>query len=106
MGVVLHATGDMRNSFTLEIKRSHDLESTLSQPMKRISLQWVDARHFDVEARPNYGKHEIDDKPVCGFEASAQKAKAPGETLNAVGGQVGLTLAAFSTRPEPGRAPL
>ncbi|KAL2877207.1 hypothetical protein SGCOL_007603 [Colletotrichum sp. CLE4] len=33
----------------------------------------------------NWGVEKIDERPVCGFEASAYQAKAPGKTLNAPG---------------------
>ncbi|KAK2035759.1 hypothetical protein LZ31DRAFT_511917 [Colletotrichum somersetense] len=84
IGVLIHATGDVKNSFKFEIKRSHDFDATGNYPTKRTPLQWVDAQHFDMKAMLNNGKHKIDTVPVCGFEASAHKAKAPGKTLNSV----------------------
>ncbi|KAK1987891.1 hypothetical protein LZ30DRAFT_745512 [Colletotrichum cereale] len=57
IGVKIHATGDM-------------------------PLQWVDAQHLDEKAMLNHGKHKNDTVPVCGFEASVHKAKAPEKTLN------------------------
>ncbi|KAF4781494.1 hypothetical protein HER10_EVM0012717 [Colletotrichum scovillei] len=83
VGVKIHATGDVRNGFKFEVKRSHDLTNTSDIPTKRVPLQWVDAQHFDEDVMLNWGVEEIDERPVCGFEASAYKAKAPEKTLNA-----------------------
>ncbi|KAK1671886.1 hypothetical protein BDP55DRAFT_285122 [Colletotrichum godetiae] len=85
IGVKIHATGDVRNGFKFEVKRSHDLASTPDIPNKRAPLQWVDAKHFDEGVMLNWGVEKIDERPVCGFEASAYQAKAPGKTLNAPG---------------------
>ncbi|KAK1640657.1 hypothetical protein BDP81DRAFT_420474 [Colletotrichum phormii] len=84
IGVLIHATGDVRNGFKFEIKRSHDFDATGNYPTTRIPLQWVNAQHFDEKAMLNHGRHKIDTVPVCGFEASVNKAKAPGKTLNSV----------------------
>ncbi|KAK1470787.1 hypothetical protein CCUS01_00902, partial [Colletotrichum cuscutae] len=83
IGVKIHATGDVRNGFKFEVKRSHDLTNTSDIPTKRVPLQWVDAQHLDGDAMLNWGVEEIDSRPVCAFEACAYKAKAPGKTLNA-----------------------
>ncbi|KAL0765669.1 hypothetical protein CaCOL14_011893 [Colletotrichum acutatum] len=83
IGVKIHATGDVRNGFKVEVKRSHDLTNTSDIPTKRVPLQWVDVQHFDENAMLNRGVEEIDERPVCGFEATAYKAKAPGKTWNA-----------------------
>lgn len=40
----------------------------------------------------NWGVEEIDERPVCGFEASVYKAKAPGKTLNVAEDKVRLLL--------------
>ncbi|RYO76717.1 hypothetical protein DL766_004165 [Monosporascus sp. MC13-8B] len=84
IGVLIHATGDVKNGFKFEVKRSHDFQATGNRPTKRIPLQWVDARHFSEKAMFNGGKRKVDYIPVCGFEASVHKIKAPGKTLNAV----------------------
>ncbi|KAI3551344.1 hypothetical protein CSPX01_01261 [Colletotrichum filicis] len=70
IGVKIHATGDVRNGFKFEVKRSHDLTNTSDIPTKRVSLQWVDAQHFKADAMLNWGVEESDERPVCGFEAS------------------------------------
>lgn len=98
IGVRIHATGDVRNGFKFEVKRSHDLTNTLDIPTKRVPLQWVDAQHFDEEVMLNWGVEKIDERPVCGFEACAYKPKAPGRTLNAVADKVRLSFN-FSQRP-------
>ncbi|KAK2024032.1 hypothetical protein LX32DRAFT_570559 [Colletotrichum zoysiae] len=84
IGNSIHATGDVRNGFIFEIKRLHNFDTTGDLPTKRIPLQWVDAQHFDEKAMFNNGVDKIDTVPVCGFEASAHKAKAPEKTLNAI----------------------
>ncbi|KID86171.1 hypothetical protein MGU_06604 [Metarhizium guizhouense ARSEF 977] len=84
IGVQLHATGDVRNGFSLEFKRSHDLRDTGNIPSSRIPLQWVDGRYFDDKAMLNNGIHKLDTVPVCMFEASASKIDAPGKTLNSI----------------------
>lgn len=83
-GVKIHATGDVRNGFTFEVKRSHSLIATNEEPTRRVPLQWVDAGYFDERAMHNYGEPTIDDLPVCGFERSAFKAEVPGKTLTSV----------------------
>ncbi|EFY85938.1 hypothetical protein MAC_08021 [Metarhizium acridum CQMa 102] len=84
IGVQLHATGDVRNGFSLELKRNHDLKDTGNIPSSRIPLQWVDGRYFDEKAMLNNGTHKLDTVPVCMFEASASKVHAPGKTLNSM----------------------
>ncbi|KAF4212692.1 hypothetical protein CNMCM8980_000785 [Aspergillus fumigatiaffinis] len=42
LGVMIHATRDVRNRFKFKIKRSHDFRTTQNPPTKRIPLQWVD----------------------------------------------------------------
>ncbi|EFZ01949.1 hypothetical protein MAA_03178 [Metarhizium robertsii ARSEF 23] len=84
IGVQLHATGDVRNGFSLEFKRSHDLRDTGNIPSTRIPLQWVDGRYFDEKTMLNNGIHKLDTVPVCMFEASASKVDAPGKTLNSI----------------------
>lgn len=93
VGVLIHATGDVRNGFTFEIKRSHDFQATGNRPNTRIPLQWVDEMHFNEKRMFNGGNRKVDTSPVCGFEASVHKVKVPGKTLNAVNDNV-------STRPE------
>ncbi|KAK2005650.1 hypothetical protein LZ32DRAFT_596812 [Colletotrichum eremochloae] len=82
IGVSVHATGSVADGFQFEIKRSHDLQETGNTPTERIPLQWVNAEYFDEKAMLNHGKQKIDTKPVCGFEISTHKAKAPEKTLN------------------------
>jgi uncharacterized protein DUF6540 len=83
IGVLINATGDMKNGFQFEVKRSHDFNATSSFP-QRIPLQWVDAKYFNEKAMLNDGKREVDHKPVCGFETSAHKVEAPKKSLNTV----------------------
>ncbi|OHE99945.1 hypothetical protein CORC01_04846 [Colletotrichum orchidophilum] len=83
-GVRIHATGDVRNGFEFNIERSHNFDETGNYPTTRIPLQWVNAQHFDEKAMLNHGSPKIDTVPVCGFEVSVNKAKAPGKTLNSV----------------------
>ncbi|EJP61045.1 uncharacterized protein BBA_10004 [Beauveria bassiana ARSEF 2860] len=83
-GVLVHATGDVRNGFQFEIKRSHDFRATGNRPSKRIPLQWVDGEYFNEAAMFNHGIRKIDTLPVCAFEASLHKIEAPGKTLNTV----------------------
>lgn len=90
LGVLVHATGDVRNGFQFEIKRSHDFRATGNRPSKRIPLQWVDGRYFNETAMFNHGVRKIDTVPVCAFEASLHKIKAPGKSLNTVDSKVSL----------------
>lgn len=84
VGVVIHATGDVRNGFVLEFKRSYDFDTTATDPTSRIPLQWVDAQYFDEIAMLNNNIQKMDYGPVCAFEASASKIKAPAKTLNSI----------------------
>ncbi|OAA35527.1 hypothetical protein NOR_07912 [Metarhizium rileyi] len=84
IGVFIHATGDVRNGFQFEIKRSHDLRVTGNRPTKKIPLQWIDGKYFNESAMFNDGVHKIDTLPVCAFEASLYNVKAPGKSLNNV----------------------
>ena len=84
-GVYLHAMGDVLRGFDLEVRRSFDFKETRN-PTDRIPLQWADGMHFDEMAMLNNHIHVRDDKPVCGFEASAMKVSAPGPSLNTVTG--------------------
>lgn len=100
VGVFIHATGDVRNGFVLEFRRSYDFDLTATGPTARIPLQWVDVRHFDETAMLNNNTHKTDHGPVCAFEASANKIKAPGKTLNSIDANVCLqfTYCIFSSR--------
>ncbi|TWU71227.1 hypothetical protein ED733_001168 [Metarhizium rileyi] len=89
-GVFIHATGDVRNGFQFEIKRSHDLRVTGNRPTKKIPLQWIDGKYFNESAMFNDGVHKIDTLPVCAFEASLYNVKAPGKSLNNVDDKVSL----------------
>lgn len=91
-GVLIHATGDVRNGFQFEIKRSHDFRATGNRPSKRIPLQWVDGKYFNEAAMFNHGIRKIDTLPVCAFEASLHKIEAPGKTLNTVDDKVSLQI--------------
>jgi hypothetical protein len=81
-GVMIHATGDVMNGFTLEIKRCHDFQATGNYPTKRIPLQWVDAQYFDENAMFNNGIRKVDHHPVCRFESSAFQIGPPAKCLN------------------------
>ncbi|KAJ9298877.1 hypothetical protein DTO271G3_3119 [Paecilomyces variotii] len=84
IGVKIHATGDVRNGFKFEVKRSENLRTSEDVPTKRIQLQWVDAKYFDEETMFNNGVYKVDDRPTCGFEASVYKVKVPEKSLNAI----------------------
>ncbi|KAE8340205.1 hypothetical protein BDV24DRAFT_175485 [Aspergillus arachidicola] len=85
IGVQLHATGDVRNGFVFQIKRNYDFHDENSEcPSTRIPLQWIDGKFFDERAMMNNGVFKLDDVPVCGFEASVYKVKAPEKSLNTV----------------------
>lgn len=55
-----------------------------TNPPSRISIQWVDGRYFDEAALLKEGYFKLDAAPVCLFEQSAMKVKAPGKTLIAI----------------------
>ncbi|CAK46086.1 hypothetical protein An12g03130 [Aspergillus niger] len=84
VGVKIHATGDVRNGFVFEIKRSHDLRTSPDIPIKRIPLQWVDGRYLDQGKMFNGGLEKIENLPVCAFEEVLSKVKVPGKSLNSV----------------------
>lgn len=81
VGVLLHATGDVKNGFRFEIKRGLDFNATYTIPLARIPLQWVDGKCFNKAMFNNY-VYVIDSVPVCQFERSASKTKAPEKSLN------------------------
>ncbi|KAK2592983.1 hypothetical protein QQS21_009311 [Conoideocrella luteorostrata] len=87
VGVTIHATGDVKNGFQLEIKRSHDLRHTTIKPAKRIPLQWIDGKYCNESAMFNHGKRKLDTVPVCALEASLHKIRPPGGSLNTVDNQ-------------------
>ncbi|KAF9892152.1 hypothetical protein FE257_002558 [Aspergillus nanangensis] len=87
-GVKIHATGDVRNGFKFEVKRSLDLRTREETPTKRVPLQWVDGQYFDEKSMFNGGQYTIDDVPVCRFESSAYKIGAPGKSLNTTGDRI------------------
>ncbi|KAK3196607.1 hypothetical protein K4F52_000489 [Lecanicillium sp. MT-2017a] len=76
LGVLVHATGDVRNGFQFEIKRSHDFRATGNRPSKRIPLQWVDGRYFNETAMFNHGSAPL--------KLALHMIKAPGKSLNTV----------------------
>lgn len=80
IGVYISAEGDVRSGFTLEIRRNYDLSA--ARPTKRIPLQWIDARHVSEKDMCNNGVQKSDTVPVCLFEQSALKVKAPEKSLN------------------------
>ncbi|EGE02380.1 hypothetical protein TEQG_01417 [Trichophyton equinum CBS 127.97] len=73
LGVLIHATGDVKNGFKFEVKRGHDFRVTGNIPMKRIALQWVDAQYFDEKGYVQQWK----------IQNRQRTLKAPGKTLNA-----------------------
>lgn len=89
IGVVLHATGDVINGFSLEFKRSTDLKATDDLPSSRIPLQWVDGRFFDEKETLNSGGPP-DNNPVCVFESSVSKVSAPEKSLNSIDAAVSI----------------
>ncbi|KAJ5154935.1 uncharacterized protein N7500_010374 [Penicillium coprophilum] len=84
IGVKIHATGNVRNGFEFEIKRSENLQTTDDVPSTRVSLQWVDEEYFDENAMLNDGEYKIDNTPVCRFEKSVNEIQAPGKSLSTV----------------------
>ncbi|RJE27178.1 hypothetical protein PHISCL_00531 [Aspergillus sclerotialis] len=88
LGVLIQAVGDVKEGFRLEFERSHDLSNTVNRPTKRIPLQWVDNQYFDEKLMLNDGKYKLDNTPVCIFEASVFKVRAPEKTLNTVDDKV------------------
>lgn len=88
LGVLIHAAGDVRNGFQLEIKRGHDLRATGNLPTKRIPLQWVGKELFNEKAMSNSGECKVDQTQVCYFEASVHKVKVSEKTLRAVNDKV------------------
>lgn len=83
IGMLVHATGDVKNGFKYEIKRGYDISQT-SRSLRRIKLQWVDKQYFNETTIYNSGQLKTDDVPASGFETSAHKVKAPEKTLNAI----------------------
>eukprot|EP00088_Acartia_fossae_P060581 TRINITY_DN72569_c0_g1_i1.p1 TRINITY_DN72569_c0_g1~~TRINITY_DN72569_c0_g1_i1.p1 ORF type:complete len:176 (-),score=22.45 TRINITY_DN72569_c0_g1_i1:96-623(-) len=82
LGNVIHATGDVRNGFTLQIKRNHDFAETSSQPMERIRIGWIEEGRFNDEAFGD-GKYKEDYKASGGdLEESMFKVAAPEGSLN------------------------
>lgn len=47
-------------------------------------VKWVDGKHSNEQAMLNHGVHEVDNRPVCAFEASACKVQPPGKSLNTI----------------------
>lgn len=80
VGVVIHATGDVRNGFQFEIKRAYDVTRTSRRPT-RIPLQWVNGEYFNQQAMLNGGVPKFDTSPTCAFEAQLKKVEAPGKSL-------------------------
>ncbi|KAJ4215887.1 hypothetical protein NW757_014684 [Fusarium falciforme] len=83
IGVIIHATGDVRNGFRFEVKRNYDFAVTSTVPTSRIPLQWIDGEFLNEKAMLNNGVYKADNAPVCPFEESVHKVKAPEKSLNA-----------------------
>lgn len=83
IGVIIHATGDVRNGFRFEVKRNYDFAVTSTIPTSRIPLQWIDGKFLNERAMLNTGVYKADNVPVCPFEKSVHKVKAPEKSLNA-----------------------
>lgn len=90
VGVLIHATDDVRAGFELEIRRNYDFRMTNNQPSKRVPLQWIEAKFVDERAMCNNGTYKFDKNPVCLFEQSALKVKAPEKSLNSANNAVSL----------------
>jgi hypothetical protein len=88
IGVKIHATGDVRNGFIFEVQRSLELDDSTTHSITRIPLQWIDGRNFDETVMLNNGQFKLDTEPVCAFEVSAYKTKAPGKSLITAGDMV------------------
>lgn len=95
-GVILHATGDVRNGFEFQIKRSYDFASTATVPTARIPLQWIEGRFLNEKDMLNNGVAKFDNVPVCPFESSVHKVKAPGKSLNSANQSVCKSPIGFS----------
>lgn len=89
-GNVIHATCDVRNSFQLEIKRSHDLSAPGNEPTTRTPLQWIGQKYVDEGAILNNGIPIMDCSPVSEIERFLFQVEAPGKTLNSVEDTVSL----------------
>ncbi|KAK3997427.1 hypothetical protein QBC44DRAFT_316022 [Cladorrhinum sp. PSN332] len=83
VGILLHATGDVRSGFTFQIKRNLDWTRTSSRA-QLVDLHWVAPAHFN-EAMWNNGEYltETPGVPVCAFEESAASAPVPDRSLRA-----------------------
>lgn len=92
IGVVIHATGDVRNGFQLEVKRSHDLSAPGNKPTTKTPLQWIDQKYVDEGAMLNNGIPIMDYSPVSEIESRLFQVEAPGKTLNSVEETVSLQL--------------
>ncbi|RSL92099.1 hypothetical protein CEP52_014016 [Fusarium oligoseptatum] len=77
IGVIIHATGDVRNGFRFEVKRNYDFAVTSTVPTSRIPLQWIGGEFLNEKAMLNNGVYKADNAPVCPFEESVHKVKAP-----------------------------
>ena len=60
LGVLIHASGDVRSGFHFEIKRSHDFRATGNLLTKRIPMQWVGKEFFIEMTMFNFGKYKVD----------------------------------------------
>ncbi|XP_006463557.1 hypothetical protein AGABI2DRAFT_187122 [Agaricus bisporus var. bisporus H97] len=88
VGVVFHATGDVRNGFIFEIKRNFDFRRDLPIPSQIIPLQWIDKENFDEGPMfaGDIGVASFDYEPLAtsAFEVSLYKVNPPGKSLNTV----------------------
>ncbi|EEY19570.1 conserved hypothetical protein [Verticillium alfalfae VaMs.102] len=83
IGVLIHATGDVKDGFKFEVKRSYDFTTTANRPTAKVPLQWVEASDADQEAMFNHGKNKVDGTPIGRFETALYSVKVPGKSLNA-----------------------
>ena len=92
VGVVFHATGDVRNGFIFEIKRNFDFRRDLPIPSQIIPLQWIDKENFDEGPMfaGDIGVASFDYEPLAtsAFEVSLYKVNPPGKSLNTVSNSV------------------
>ncbi|KAI0007311.1 hypothetical protein F4779DRAFT_592701 [Xylariaceae sp. FL0662B] len=83
IGNLIHVDGNVRDGFKFDIRRSYDITRG-RDPIGDYDLRWVDGRFFDETAMFNDFEHKRDDKPLCGFEESVHKVKAPEKCLRPV----------------------
>lgn len=93
VGVLIRAASEVGLGINLEIERNYDFDTASAIPVSRIPLQWIDAKFVDERAMLNYGDYAMDSLPVCRFEESLNKTKAPQQRYsNAVDDKVCFLL--------------